>query len=596
MRNTEHPPQEHTEEISEEQEQSLSTTPQLLVTAPHQKTTWQDLHNVIEKETHLRQIAENIEQVFWLRDLSSGQILYVSPAFESVWGRSCESLYANPAILIESVHPEDRVQVMVAGSHDDHQPINQVFRILHLDGSMRWILARTFLIHDENEAPYGTFCIAQDITDQKKVEIAQHKTLDRIREQFNLSHKMSLARKPEAVIKTLMSAHELRSAQHAALLFFDSPKVEPIHRIELTTTWSSSQNMSSWLNESNLYEDPSFLELLHPKRTIVFNGINTDTRLTPMVRDLLLEGQIQTMVIFPLIASGDWLGCLVVYYDHEVRFNHLELQHIKVLIDQATITLFNLNLLEAEEESRHEAERANEIKTEFLAMISHELRTPLTSIIGFTTTLLAKDVTWEPGEQYDFIQTIQQEADRLQELIDHLLDLSRLEAGKLPITLKPHLLHEIIDDALPQLNILTSGKTLTINVPGDLPVFVDAKRIAQVLVNLVRNASTYAPSGTEIKISANARGGFIQINVTDQGPGIPSSDHKKVFKAFLRGQNEENGASKGAGLGLAICKGLVEAHGGHIWIRKKATPGTTVSFTIPRDPTQSPTRTGHEEV
>ena len=595
MKKTDNNPRNRTGGNSKDNEHPQSTMPDSIEASPPKKSTLQNFHNLVTNETHLEQIAENIEQVLWLRDLDSEQILYVSPAFETVWGRSCESLYADPAILIESVHPEDRVQVLVAISHNDHKPIDQAYRVLRQDGSFRWVMARTFLVHDETGEPNYQFCIAQDITDQKRVESTQHKTYDRMREQFDLSHKMSLARKPKLVLKTLMSAHELRTARRASLLFFDNPLVKPIHGIEVTASWTSNQYIPPWLHESNLYEDASFLDLLHPKRTIVINGIKTSSRLAPAVRDVLLEAQIQSMVIFPLIALGDWLGSLLVFYDHETRFNHVELQQLKILIDQATITLYNLKLLEAERESRQEAERANEIKTEFLAMISHELRTPLTSIIGFTTTLLAKDVTWEPDEQYEFIQTIQQEADRLQELIDQLLDLSRLDAGKLPISLKPHLLHEIIDDALPQLNTLTHDHTLTIHLPDDFPVFVDAKRIAQVLVNLVRNASTYAPKGTEIIITANVRGDCVQVNVTDQGPGIPISDHKKVFKAFLRGKNEENGFSKGAGLGLAICKGLVVAQGGHIWIRKTSNPGTTVSFTIPRDPTQFPAKAAQKE-
>jgi two-component system sensor histidine kinase KdpD len=209
----------------------------------------------------------------------------------------------------------------------------------------------------------------------------------------------------------------------------------------------------------------------------------------------------------------------------------------------------------------------------------------LTSIIGFTTTLLAEDVTWEPQEQHDFIQTIHQEANRLQELISQLLDLSRLEAGMLPISLAPHYLHEIIEDAMPQLNSLTAGHIFTMHLPANLPpVSVDARRIAQVLVNLVRNAATYAPKGTAISISASVRGSFVQVNVNDQGPGIPPSEHKKVFNVFQRGVNVENSAVQGAGLGLAICKGLVEAHGGRIWIKKKNSPGATLSFTIPIEP------------
>ncbi len=239
-------------------------------------------------------------------------------------------------------------------------------------------------------------------------------------------------------------------------------------------------------------------------------------------------------------------------------------------------------MLKIEEELRREAERANEIKTEFLAMISHELRTPLTSIIGFTTTLLAEDVTWEPQEQHEFIQTIQQESFRLQELIDHLLDLSRLEAGRMPIQMKPHLLHEVIQQALPQLHILTADHHFSVHISDTLPpVLVDDKRIAQVVVNLVRNAATYAPKGSEINLSANVRGDFIRVNVNDQGPGIPPSERERVFQAFRRGVAAESGITKGAGLGLAICKGLIEAHGGRIWIKNKSLPGTTVSFTVP---------------
>jgi K+-sensing histidine kinase KdpD len=475
------------------------------------------------------------------------------------------------------------VQVLVGRPHNDYKPINQTYRITRPDGSLKWIYAHSFLIFDEVLAVDYLLCIAEDISDQKQIEMALRKTLDRTREQFDLSRKMSLARKPEAVLKTLMSAHELRSAQRAALLFFENIQIGPARGVELTAVWQSSQNLSPWLSESNLYEEPAFWELLHPNRMALISAVQSDPRLTPLVRSFILEGDIQTIAIFPLVASAEWLGCLVVYYKNEHQFDHNELRHLKLLVDQATITLFNLRLLDIEEESRHEAEKANEIKTQFLAMITHELRTPLTSILGFTTTLLAEDVAWEADEQRDFILTIQQEANRLQELIEHLLDLSRLEAGMLPIALQPNSLHNIIQDALPQLHTLTQEQNLTIHLPANLPpVYADAKRIVQVLVNLVRNASTYSPKGTQINITANVRGRLVQISVIDQGPGIDPIERKRVFQAFRRGAKEEKNGSNGAGLGLAICKGIVEAHGGRIWIKKQSTPGgTTICFTIP---------------
>jgi len=112
----------------------------------------------------------------------------------------------------------------------------------------------------------------------------------------------------------------------------------------------------------------------------------------------------------------------------------------------------------------------------------------------------------------------------------------------------------------------------------------------------VRNAATYAPEGTEVSLTASVRHHYLHINVNDQGPGIPSTEHKRVFRAFERGGSVENSAVKGAGLGLAICKGLVEAHNGRIWIRKKATRGTTVSFTIPLVPSDVPAEITKEDI
>jgi|AutmiccommuBRH23_1029490.scaffolds.fasta_scaffold00120_11 PAS domain S-box-containing protein len=545
-------------------------------------TSAKDIHNLFANMTQLRQVAEKIQQTIWFSELNSGRILYVSPAFETIWGRTCESLYTNPKILIESVHPEDRVQVLVSKSHNDYQTVDQTYRILRPEGNLRWISSRTLLIRDGNGKPYCHFCIAQDITDQKRLEQTLRRTLDRTHELFTLSHKMSLARRPESVLKTLMSAQELRSALRSALLFFDYPKLGPASGVELLTSWKSSQNPTPWPGESDLYEESGLWEIVQPKRPVVINTIQFDPRLNSQVRNLLSEGNIKTLIIFPLVALADWVGCLIVYFDQEEHFDHNELRHLKVLVDQASITLYNLKLLVVAEDSRREAERANEIKTQFLAMISHELRTPLTSIIGFTTTLLAKDVLWEPEDQLDFIETIQSEALRLQELIDHLLDLSRLDAGILPISPEPIFLQEIMEDALPQFYTLTKGRTLTMHLPDNLPkIYADKTRISQVLVNLVRNASAYAPKGKEIKITTNTQKEHLQINVIDQGPGIPSLDHKRVFRAFQRGAKGDNGFQQGAGLGLAICKGLVEAHGGRIWIRRKTTPGATISFTIP---------------
>jgi PAS domain S-box-containing protein len=239
-------------------------------------------------------------------------------------------------------------------------------------------------------------------------------------------------------------------------------------------------------------------------------------------------------------------------------------------------------LLAAEAAARREAERANELRLRFLAMISHELRTPLTSIKGFASTLLADDVTWDAASQRDFLETIDVESDKLAEMIDQILDLSRIEAGSLRIQLAPVALAGVIDTAAAQLQALASRHVLVIDLQDGLaPVTADRSRVAQVLTNLVGNAVKYSTPGTRIEVNARPDGAFVRVSVCDEGVGIALEDRTFVFEAFRRGSDRRFRHIKGAGLGLAICKGIVEAHGGRIWIEDHAGRGTTVSFTLP---------------
>jgi two-component system sensor histidine kinase KdpD len=257
--------------------------------------------------------------------------------------------------------------------------------------------------------------------------------------------------------------------------------------------------------------------------------------------------------------------------------------HIRGLLDQAAVAIYTMLLLEAEAKARKQAEKANDHKLKLLATISHEMRTPLTSIKGFATTLLADDVEWEPDSQRDFIETINQEADKLTELIEHLLSHSRLESGTLTMVRSPQPVEEIVSLAMAQIQTLAANHNLIVNILEGLPaVRADPRRIAQVLTNLVNNAVKYAPPRTDVIITARStQPGYVQIDVSDQGPGIPEEERIVAFEAFQRGSRAKEAHKKGAGLGLAICKGIVEAHDGKIWIEDRSSPGTTIAFTLP---------------
>ena len=265
-------------------------------------------------------------------------------------------------------------------------------------------------------------------------------------------------------------------------------------------------------------------------------------------------------------AKGNISGVVLVFRDITERR----------MVEQA-----RAQLLHQEQIARKNAEAANELKLKFLAMVSHELRTPLTSIKGFTSTLLANDVGWDETTQHEFLTIMDEEADRLADLVEQLLDVSRLQAGTLRIELAPHELTDVVYGVMAQISALTASHRLIIDIPDDLPALtMDSQRIGQVLVNLVGNAVKFSPPDSPITVAARRRDSVVQVEVQDEGEGIAVEERGEIFEAFRQGARK-SGRQPGAGLGLAICKGIVDAHNGDIWIADHEGPGTTITFTLP---------------
>jgi signal transduction histidine kinase len=218
---------------------------------------------------------------------------------------------------------------------------------------------------------------------------------------------------------------------------------------------------------------------------------------------------------------------------------------------------------------------------QFLSNISHELRTPLATIKGFVTTLLSGDVIWREHEKRDFLVTINNETDRLAHMIDELMDMSSIESGKLKLNRKACSVQEILDSVINELRALAAAHELEIDVSGGIPpVLADGIRVGQVLVNLVDNAVKNSAPGTTVKIAATREDNSAVISVSDRGKGIPDDLQQKIFDRFFQ-DTSIGGELKGAGLGLPICKGIVEAHGGRIWVESRPGVGSKFSFTLP---------------
>lgn len=236
--------------------------------------------------------------------------------------------------------------------------------------------------------------------------------------------------------------------------------------------------------------------------------------------------------------------------------------------------------------------RTEEIRSSLLGAVSHDLRTPLAAITGAATTLRDRKATLDLPGQAELIDTICQEAERLERLVTNLLDMYRLDSGALQVKRDWVPLEEIVGSALTRVERVLAGREVRIQLPPELPLLpVDPVLLEQVLINLLENAAKYTPAASPVDLSARAGpDGGVVVEVADRGPGVPPGAEELVFEKFYRGQS---GGPKGAGLGLAICRGIVRAHGGTITAGPRDGGGAVFRIALPgggRAPVVEPER------
>lgn len=262
---------------------------------------------------------------------------------------------------------------------------------------------------------------------------------------------------------------------------------------------------------------------------------------------------------------------------------HLAPAQRRVFDAFASLAATALERAQLAEQAQHALvlQATEELQNALLNSISHDLRTPLVSITGALTSLQEDDRALDDAARQNLLDNARQETERLNRLVGNLLDMTRLEAGALRLQREPSDMQDAIGSALEQLHARLQGRAVRVDVPDDLPLVpMDFALIVQVLVNLIDNALKYSPPQSPIEIRALTQGNQIQVQVMDRGIGIPSADLPRVFDKFYRVQRPD--MVSGTGMGLAICKGIVEAHGGIITAENRLGGGALLTFTLPR--------------
>jgi signal transduction histidine kinase len=293
---------------------------------------------------------------------------------------------------------------------------------------------------------------------------------------------------------------------------------------------------------------------------------------------------INAALIVPLKIEGKLTGILLVgeKLSGDI-FDDQELEVLAVLANQVAISLENARLYEELSETNAELMQASRLKSQFLASMSHELRTPLNSIIGFSKVLLNRFDGELTERQETYIRSVHNSGAHLLQLINGILDFSRIEAGKLEMVSEEVDLHELIDECMESSMPLARGKQMKVekNVPLELPPLSgDRTKIKQILLNLLSNAIKFTGQG-RVLVSVVPEPDTIRVSVADTGIGIREDDLARLFEPFQQLDNPVVRSAGGTGLGLAISKKFVELHGGRIWAESRENQGSTFHFTIP---------------
>jgi two-component system sensor histidine kinase KdpD len=295
----------------------------------------------------------------------------------------------------------------------------------------------------------------------------------------------------------------------------------------------------------------------------------------------------------PLVGSAGAIGVIAVRpTDQGLLLDPEQLHLLESLVNQVALAIERTRLSEEAQNARVRAE-TERMRNAILSSVSHDLRTPLATIIGAASSLVEGQEDLNGAARQDLARSVYREANRLDRLLKNLLDMMRLEAGAVQLSREWHPLDEVVGAALARLEGRLRDHLINTALPADLPlVRVDGVLFEQVVLNLVENALKYAPSGSTIDVTASATEQEVVVEVADRGPGIPQGEEARIFDKFYRGKLAREG---GVGLGLTICRGIVEAHGGRIWAENRLGGGALFGFSIPlseKQPTVDTEQTG----
>jgi len=416
---------------------------------------------------------------------------------------------------------------------------------------------------------------------EKKVEVRTRElgqSVAELRALGEVSQAVNSTLDLETMLNTIVTkAVQLSGTEAGAIYVFDEARKE----FRLRSTYGMTDEMIAAIKEHRVGVGDA-LEQAAGQRALVQIADLRDQPASP-VHDLILKAGYRALLVVPLVAPDETVGALVVRRKLPGEFPKQTTDLLQTFAAQSVLAIQNARLFREIEDKSRQLAVASEHKSQFLANMSHELRTPLNAILGYTE-LIIDDIYGEvPVKMRGVLERVQTNGRHLLGLINDVLDLSKIEAGQLTLSLTDYSIADVVQTVLTAVEPLAAAKHIALKseLPPNLPrARGDERRIAQVLLNLVGNAIKFTDIG-EVAVRASAANGSFTIAVRDTGPGIPESDHGRIFEEFQQADTSSTRKKGGTGLGLAIVKRIVEMHGGRIGVESCLGQGSTFAFTLP---------------
>lgn len=493
---------------------------------------------LLESETRFREIAEATTDVFWVTELEPERIIYVSPAFEAVYGVAPDKIYKDPRTWTKVIHPDDRQRVVECFESWGADPLNYHFnieyRVVWPDGQLRWIHDQGHAIQNRMGKVYRLSGIARDITNVKLAEFEAQEGRERTRQIAEATSDVFWVAElnPPRIVYVTPSYEQVWGQPAQAIYDDNFVWLEPIHPDDREKV---RRQYTAWI------EDPEN------------NNYETEFRLVDQ------QGQIRW-----LMPRGF----------HQVDANG------------------KISLLMGIVRDITELKEAETRKDNFLATLAHELRNPLLPLqVGLN--LLRESPNFSEINQC--LDDMDRQLQLLTHVVNDLLDLSRISRGVLPLHREWTSVKQILEIAANTAKplILEKRHELLMDYPGDAEVMVDPTRMAQVVANLLLNAAKYTPPGGRIDCRATLTDEGLTILVADNGIGVPKSMRADVFGMFKQLQTKQEGEA-GLGIGLTLVKSLIELHGGQVTIEDCDGPGAIFKVQAPAEIRSAPSSTKEE--